>query len=192
MSGQPLVDESVIRRQQFQHAAIPAQNAIQKQIRFAAKCAAQRLVEIGEEDLVRLLGFNIPEVKPLFGKISHQRRGTRIRQHAAHLLFQHAGGTQLPLTGQIEQRIVRDAAPEKEREPGGQLQVSDRMRSPWRGVGRIALDAKQKLRADQKPLDGPLDPEVESAFRPAGGVEGHQALHIGGGNGPAVSAALER
>ena len=45
---QPLIDESVIRRQQVQHAVISTQDAIQKQIRLAAKRVAQRLIEIGE------------------------------------------------------------------------------------------------------------------------------------------------
>ena len=73
MFCQPLVDESIIRRQQIQHAVIPAQHAIQKQIRLLAKRVAQRLIEIGEQSLVRPLVLDVPQVQPLFGKIAYQR-----------------------------------------------------------------------------------------------------------------------
>ncbi len=48
-----------------------------------------------------------------------------VGQHAAHLLLEHGGILEAPLHGRIEELIVGNAAPEKKRQPRGQLEIVD-------------------------------------------------------------------
>ena len=47
--GQPLIQKSVVRVQQFEHAAVLAQDALEKQFGLAPESLPQALVKTGED-----------------------------------------------------------------------------------------------------------------------------------------------
>ena len=114
--GEPLIDEGVIRGQQVQNAAVFVNDAAEEQLDFALIGGAQVVVEIREQVHHRLAGLQRPHTQPLAGEVGDQRIGLRIGQHAPHLLLQHRRVLQLALRGEVEQFIVRHAAPQEERQ----------------------------------------------------------------------------
>ena len=96
-------------------------------------------------------------------KLLDQGIGALVRDHAAHLRGQHARLAQPAGRGQVQQLLVRDAAPEEERQARGELQVADRVRRARPDAGRIAFDAIQERRARQDPRDAGADAGVEVA-----------------------------
>ena len=65
---------------------------------------------------------------------------------------QHRRILQLALARQPEQLVIGNAAPQEERQPRSQFEVADAIAAAGGTSGRIALDAEQKLRAGQNPL----------------------------------------
>src|SRR5579863_8596042 len=78
MPRQTLVEERVIRREQFHRGAILAQDALEEHLGFALHGLAEVVVEIGELIRVRIQAANIPEVQPLSREIAYQRLRPRI------------------------------------------------------------------------------------------------------------------
>ena len=69
--------------------------------------------------------LQVPQLQPLAGEVGDQRLGARIGQHPAHLRRVHARVAQPALLRQAQQLVVRNAAPEEERQPRRQLQVAE-------------------------------------------------------------------
>ena len=68
---------------------------------------------------------NAAKIQPLSREVVDKRiYGARVRQHAPHLLFQHDRFGQLSALGEIEQALVGNAAPQKEREPRGDFEIA--------------------------------------------------------------------
>ena len=61
-------------------------------------------------------------------KLSTSASDLRIGQHPPHLPLEHRRILQLALRRQRQQFVVRDAAPQEERQPRRQLEVADRIR----------------------------------------------------------------
>ena len=64
-------------------------------------------------------------MQPLGREVRDQRLRARVTQHSSHLTFQFATIVQRSCHRAVEQLIVRDTAPEEERQPGRQGQVAD-------------------------------------------------------------------
>ena len=111
MPSQALVEERVVGADQFEDAAVAAQDAIQEKIGFAAERLAQGLVEILKQQVVRRLGFNVVQEEPLLGKIGDQRLGARIGEHPARLLPQDHRIAELSTGGDVQQLVIGNAAP---------------------------------------------------------------------------------
>ena len=60
--------------------------------------------------------LDIAEEQPLFREIRDQRTGPRVRKHALDLLFKHRGIFQFSLRGNRQQFLVRNTAPQEERQ----------------------------------------------------------------------------
>ena len=75
--------------------------------------------------------------------------GFGIGEHPAHLLLQDRGQMQLVLAGNFDEFVVRDAAPDQERQAGGQFQVGNAIGLAGRYVRRLPLCANQEWRAGQ-------------------------------------------
>ena len=79
-----------------------------------------------------------------------------------------AGVVQLALLGQRQQLVVRNAAPEEERQPRRELEIADAVGAARRDAGRLALDAEEELRARPGCAAAPISmPRVERR-RPRG------------------------
>ena len=99
----------------------------EEQLGLAEHRLAERLVEVGIPLAVGAERLEVPDLEPLAGEVIHQGPGPGIDEHPTDLAGEHLGRPQLPLAGQAEERVVRHAAPEEVREPGGQLELADRL-----------------------------------------------------------------
>ena len=89
--------------------------------------AAQVVVE------VRRFGLNgrqLAKIEPLAGEILDERVGLAVGEHPLHLLLQRRRVAQPALGRQVEQLVVRNAAPQEEREARGELDVADAIDAP--------------------------------------------------------------
>ena len=207
MPRQPLVEERVIRRQQLRDPAVVLKLAADEQFGFLAERLAQVLVELREQIRIRDGIAQVAELQPLAGEVLDEGLRARIAQHAAHLRLEHAAVAQRSLGGAVEQLVVRDAAPQEERQAGGELDVVDAVRRAGRGARRIQLDAEQEVGAHQHPLQRGLDARLETVRRPiegrrVGPIEGRRVaadavelderVDVAGGHRAAVGAARQR
>ena len=190
--GQALVQERVVRLQQVEHAAVLAQDALEQQLRLLAEGLPQVVVEVGEQAQVRGDRIQVAQVQPLAREVAHQALRARVGQHAADLPFEHLGLAQLAALGQVEQLVVRDAAPEEERQAGGELDVGDAVGRVRRDAGRVRLDAEEELRVHQHRAQGHLDPRVEVPSGAGLPVQLHRLLEVRVGDRPPVGPAHER
>ena len=99
------------------------------------------------------------------------------------------------MNGKVHELIVRNAAPQEERETRGQLQVAHSICGAGLGIRWIALDSEQELRIDEKALDSALNAGVEcsrSARAPAFAIEANQRLDIALGDRTPIGTTRER
>src|SRR5439155_5996425 len=115
---------------------------------------------------------------PLAGEVADQRGRPRIAEHPDHLPLLNTRLAQLSPSGQVDQFIVGHAAPEKEGEARGELDVADGMGWPSRTLHRIALDTEEEVRIDQHRADRELDALVEAALAAARPVVDEQPLDV--------------
>ena len=189
--GEPLVDEGVVGVQQVEGAATFAKHAGEQQLRLAPEALPQPLAEIGELVLVRLHGGGVAQRQPLPGEVADQGLRARVGEHALDLRLEDRRDAQFPALGHIEQLVVRDAAPEEERQAGRQLQVADPVALPGLDPFRIALDAEQELGTHQQPPERHFDAAIEAAFGAPPVVEHKDPLDVFVGNGPAVGPSRD-
>ena len=97
-----------------------------------------------------------------------------------------------PAICQVEQLVVRDAAPEEERQAGRELEIADAIGRPGRDAGRVLFDAEQELRVHQHGAQGHLDPRVEVSLRARLPVELHRLLEVRVGDRPPIRPAHQR
>ncbi len=90
---EPLIQICVVCFQKFNHAAVFAHDALEKQLGFAPECLPQIIVKVGIQPGIWSDRIQISQVKPLGGKVADQRAGAFVGQHASRLLFQHRGLT---------------------------------------------------------------------------------------------------
>ena len=148
-AGQPLVQERVVRRQQLLDRPVLAHLALEEQLGLALEEPAQVVVEFGKRARVGVHGPQVPHEQPLAAEILRQRRRTRVAQHPPDLPLQDARVPERAARRDIEQFIVRDAAPQEERQAGRQLQVADRIHAMRRDVDGVAFDAEQEFGGNQ-------------------------------------------
>src|SRR5262249_31343455 len=135
--GQPLIKESVVRVQQLEYAAVLAQDAFEKQFGLAPERLPQALVKNGEDVRVGRDAFEISEVQPLPAEVADEGLRARIVEHPADLLLQDKRTLQLSMFGLIQQLIVGDATPQKEREARGEFKIIQAVDRAGRGTDWI-------------------------------------------------------
>src|SRR5204862_394578 len=101
------------------------------------------------------------DLQPLAAEVAHQRLRTWIRQHALELAIQNRRFMQRVLLGRRQQLVVRDAAPQEERQARCEIHVADAIRRIRRGALRLAFEPEQKLRADENAAERELDAGFE-------------------------------
>ena len=156
---QPLVHERVVGAQQVEHAAVLADDALEQQLGLAAERLPQVVVEVRETR--RSWAARCARC----AAAATGRRSWRPARSAR-------GSASIRRTCALEHRrlrepcraaaarssvLVRDAAPQEERQPRGQLEVADAMDAARHRAGRIALDAEDEPRAGEDALQPALD-----------------------------------
>ena len=192
VAGELLVQERVVRPQQLRDRTVPAHLTLEEQLRLPHHRAAQRVVEAGEQRAVRVLRMDVADLQPLTGEVVREPRGAAVRQQAPHLPGEGLGVAQAARLRQVEQLVVRDALPQEERQPRGQLQVAQRVDAARPRAGRGPLDAQQEARHREQGFEGALDARLEVAGGPAFAVDGQQRVDVGRVHRPAVGAPGQR
>ena len=190
--GEAFVEERVVRREEIRHGAVLTQDALHKELRLAAHRLAEVVVEINEAPGVGGGGGEGAEVKPLRGEVGHEIRGARVGEHPPNLRGEAGGGGEIPAFGGGEQRLVGEAAPEKEREPGGECEAVDRVGGAGRQVRGLGFHPEEEAGVHQQGGERGLDPGLEAALAGAGLAEELQrAAEIVVRDGLAVGRAGE-
>ena len=117
MLGEALVEEGVVRLEQIEHAPVLAKHALDEKLRFLPEGLAQIVVEVREQAQVRRDRFQIAQMQPLRGEIGREVARAIVRQQSPHLLFKHLRLAKLVARGQVQKLVVRNAAPQEERQP---------------------------------------------------------------------------
>src|SRR5262249_27416002 len=144
VAGQTLVDERVVRLEKGEDAPILADDAVDEEFRFPPKGRSQVVVEIGEQTKVRRDGIQVARMQPLNGEVGRQIARPVVREQTSHLLFVNVGLSQLLSLSQVQQLVVGNAAPQKERQTRREVEVADRV-GGFRGkILRIVLHAEQE------------------------------------------------
>ncbi len=134
----------------------------------------------------------VAQVQPLRREVVDERTRPGVREHAAHLPFEHERFVQLSGNRHVQQLIVRDAAPEEKGQARRELEIADAIwrigRNPW----RIGLDAKEEIRTHQHARHGHLDAGFEPALDAALLIESHRPAQITLGDRTTVRALQQR
>ncbi len=96
-------------------------------------------------------------------EVGHERLGARVGEHPSHFRFQHFGLGEPTGDRVVEQRVVRNAVPEEQREPGRQR---DAVVSAVAFGGRVVLGQaviEEKLGTAQDSREPDLDAGLEVA-----------------------------
>ncbi len=111
MAREALVDERVARGQQCPHVLVVEEHAAQEQPDLLGEVLAQRVSELGEQQLVGLDRVEILDVQPAQSELVDEHRGSRVLEHAPDLLVQDILLRQLAGGGEAEQRVVGALTP---------------------------------------------------------------------------------
>ena len=160
---QPFVDERVVGAQQIQHAAILAEDAVEEQLGFLPERLTEIVVEVRKQSHVRRDRREVAQVQPLRGEVVHERARPRVGEHPPRLPLEHGRLVEFAGNRHAQQLIVRNAAPEKERQPRRQLEIAHAIRCVGRHAGRIGFEPEDEMRAHQHARHRQFDAGVEAA-----------------------------
>src|SRR5262249_5659740 len=170
-----------------------AQDVAEQHFGLAAEAFADVVVEIRERQQVgRDFRLDVAQLQPLTGEVAHESVRTPVRDHALYLRPDNAGLTELTRRSEVEQALVRDAAPKEERQAGREIHIAHPMRGARLTAGGIAFDSIEKRRTGQHTSHTGAYARVERfAILTGLPVEIHRRLHIGGRNGATIRAASD-
>ena len=136
----------------------------------------------------RLVRLHIADLEPLAGEVVDKGLRFRIGEHPHHLLLHHLGLMQRAFRRQVQQHVIRDAAPDEEGQPGCQVDVAQSIGRVRLHVRRLGFQSEEKLRAQQDTAEGHFDARLKAAYHggrpkpPQRGFEvglGHYRMTIG-------------
>ena len=146
-----------------------------------------------EEVGVGHVSVDVAQRQPLTGEVVDERASrATVGEHPPDLRVEHLGVAQAATRRQIEQLLVGDAAPEKEREARRQLEIAQLERGTSGDAGRIALGAEEEFRIDEDPFQTQLDARLEAAGLVTLLVELAERLKVGRGQGTPVRQTRNR
>src|ERR1700722_10601183 len=114
-----------------------------------------------------------------------------VAEHPAHLAIERWRFVQIARLGHPEQCLVRNAAPEEERQPRCQVEIADAEHLAGGGVRRIVFDTEQKARIHEHPLQRELDAPLESPSALTGVKEPAERVDFGRRWRAAIRAARD-
>ena len=187
--GQPLVDERIVGVEEGQDAAVLAEHRHDEHVGLVQHRLAEPLVEIPEHKAVRMLLLEVANIEPLSGEIVRQGLRLGIGEHPRDLTVEDHRVVKPAFFCNIEEVVVRDAAPEEERQPRGEFEVADRMDRAGRTLRGFFMH-EQEVRGHQDGLQRRADSGLKSA---AGatlpGVDPHERREVRLGHRTAVGLA---
>ena len=187
--GQSLVQERIVRAEQLEQAAVVAHGALDEQFGLASERHAQILVELGVVGRLALLRLEVPQPQPLTHEVVDERSRTGICEETSGLLLEHGRVTELPTHRDVQQFVVRDAAPQEERQPGREFHIADAVGRVREEPRRVTLDAEQEVGVHEHPFERELNTGVEVPLAPPGRIELHQGRHFAVTDRPAIGPA---
>src|SRR4030095_2662339 len=113
VSGHALVDECVVGGEQVDNIAVLSDDTVEKQFRLSLHSDGERVVIERIKERVGTEVFQIRQMQPLAAELGRQRLGPRIVEHSPNLFLQNYGISEFSLTGEIDQFVVRQCAPEE-------------------------------------------------------------------------------
>src|SRR5262249_40199311 len=158
MPGKPVVNEGVVSVQDVDDAAVLAHDALKEQSRLAVERQAQVAVEIRR---LRLGAIQLAKVEPFRCEILDERFRFRLCQHASGLCFKHSRMRKLSCDGQVQQRVIRNTAPQEEGQPRRDFEIAQSIRCALRQIRWNVLHAKNELRVDEYPRKRALDAAIK-------------------------------
>ncbi len=174
MPGQTLVQECVIGVEQIDNAAIFTNDAFEEHLHFALQGETQISVEVRR---FRVRTVQLAQSHPFGCEIVDERFGFRIFQHAARLLFEHAGIRKFAGNSEIQKLVVRNAAPKEKRKPGSEFDVAQTIWRPGRNIRGHVFHAQNESRIDKYARNRAADAAFEGAFAAAFLIETKQSFH---------------
>ena len=117
MPRQAFVDKRVAPGHQIECVAVLAYDALEKQLRLALEGLPQIVVEIRKDVGVGNNPLQVAQLQPLPGEVPDEGVGPRIGKQPPDLLRKDIRPVKPLLTGRGQQFLVRNAAPQEEREP---------------------------------------------------------------------------
>src|SRR6185295_18626202 len=117
-------EEGVVRGHQVDNAAIAAQHAVDVQFQFLFHQSAliQQATGLRELAAVRSNLVQLGNVKPLERKVVDQRFRSRVCKHSLDLLRHHRRITETRRDSEVEEFLIRQAAPQEKRKARRQFQ----------------------------------------------------------------------
>ena len=106
--------------------------------------------------------------QPLSGEVVDHRGRRGIGEHAAHLRVEGGLAAKLPALRRVQQFVVGNAAPQKEREARSQFRLRNFLRAARGGAGRIEFEAKQKIGSQEQTRKRGGDGGIEAVLAPRG------------------------
>src|SRR5215470_12560583 len=117
MAREKFVHEGLVCVQQIENSAIVAYNVCKEEFGFPAEGLAYIIIEIREHQKIGRDLIQIAQLKPLSGKSRHQAVRSLVSNHAPHLCPEHSRLMQPAGDGEIQEFVIRNTAPEEERQP---------------------------------------------------------------------------
>ena len=125
-------------------------------------------------------------MQPLSGEVGHQVGRARVGQHPPHLRVEDVRRAQFAAFGQPQQFIVRNAAPQEERQARRQLQVTEPVGGARLHALRILLDPEQEFRTHQHRGQPQFDAGVEAPLLARRAVQPERPFQVGVGDRTAI------
>src|ERR1019366_5883646 len=139
--------------EQIDNAAVLFQLRVEKHIDLVQKIETQIVVEPRKLRALRIQQIHIARQQPLREEVIHQRlTRARVGQHTRNLFVENPRLCQSPANCKVEKGVVRNAAPQRERQARSQLDIGNSIHRPRSCPRRIRLDAEQKIGANQYTL----------------------------------------
>ena len=189
--GEALVQERVVRREEFEQASVLTHQVLEQQLRLADHVLAQLSREVRIQVRFRLVVLRVLQPQPLRGESRRERLRAWVREHARNLRFQDGGLREAALGGEVEQFVVRDRGPEEEREPRREVEVRDGIALTGGRFGGRLFEAEDERRAGEDRLQRGPDPHLEPVLRRRFIVERHRPGEIVLRHRPPVRLASE-
>ena len=165
VTREALVQEGVVRREQFEQAPVLSNQVIEEELRLPDQVLAKLAREVRIEVGLGLVVLRVLEPQPLRGEARRERLRAGVRQHPAHLRLEDRRIREPSLRGQCQQFVIRARRPEEEREARREVHVRDRIALTRRDLGRRLLETEDEGGVGEDCLQRGPNPDLEAVLR---------------------------